>query len=175
MPPVAVVTGAATSQFLSGSENFLTSRAQGNEFSLQLWQIRLVRFIVSAIAALLSLGGLAAPQAAADPVLCDYPDCTPGITGHVVLGAPCDNTTYFVFGTADYNISFATEPGRMMFCGSPRRYEPRWFRSPPMVGVKQENALCTEYPTYYVAQAPDGLFLVCNAHDGKQVWERGDT
>jgi len=94
---------------------------------------------------------------------------------HVVLGAPCDNTTYYVFGTADYYVSFATQPGRLMFCGSPRRYEPRWFRSPPMAGVKEENSSCVDYPEYYVAQAPDGLFLVCNAHDGTQIWERGDT
>ena len=134
-----------------------------------------MRFIVVAAAALLGLGLYAAPPAAAGPSNCDYPDCTPGILPHVVLGAPCDHTTYFVYGTADYDISFATQPGRLMFCGSPRRYEPRWFRSPPMAGIKDENSLCTEYPEYYVAQAPDGLFLVCNAHDGRQVWERGDT
>ena len=145
-----------------------------NEFSDQLWQIERVRFIVAAVAVFLSLGVWAAPPAPATSG-CDYPDCTPGILPHVVLGAPCDHTTYFVYGTADYDISFATQPGRLMFCGSPRRYEPRWFRSPPMAGIKDENSLCTDYPEYYVAQAPDGLFLVCNAHDGRQVWERGDT
>jgi hypothetical protein len=134
-----------------------------------------VRFDAAVTAALLVVGMLATPGAAAGPTGCDYPDCTPGITPHVVLGAPCDNTTYCVFGTADYYVSFATEPGRLMFCGSPRRYEPRWFRSPPMVGIKEENSSCTGWPEYYVAQAPDGLFLVCNAHDGRQVWERGDT
>jgi len=134
-----------------------------------------VRFIVAAVAVFVGLGVLAAPQAAAAPVNCDYPDCTPGIMPHQVLGAPCDNTTYYVFGTADYYVSFATQPGRLMFCGSPRRYEPRWFRSPPMAGVKEENSSCVDYPEYYVAQAPDGLFLVCNAHDGTQIWERGDT
>jgi hypothetical protein len=116
-----------------------------------------------------------APPAAAGPSGCDYPDCTPGIRPHQVLGAPCDATTYYVFSTADYYVSFATQPGRLMFCGSPRRYEPRWFRSPPMAGVKDEGSSCVDYPEYYVAQAPDGLFLVCNAHDGTQVWERGDT
>ncbi|MCV7377766.1 hypothetical protein A5672_12620 [Mycobacterium alsense] len=138
-----------------------------------------MRFIVAAVAVFLSLfqglGLQAAPQAAAAPTICDYPDCTPGIMPHRVLGAPCDNTTYYVFGTADYYVSFATQPGRLMFCGSPRRYEPRWFRSPPMVGVKDEGSSCSDYPEYYVAQAPDGLFLVCNAHDGVQNWERGDT
>lgn len=138
-----------------------------------------MRFIVAAVAVFLGLltgpGLLLAPPAAAGPVNCDYPDCTPGIMPHQVLGAPCDNTTYYVFGTADYYVSFATQPGRLMFCGSPRRYEPRWFRSPPMAGVKEENSSCTDYPEYYVAQAPDGLFLVCNAHDGVQNWERGDT
>ena len=52
-----------------------------------------------------------------------------------------------------------------MFCGSPRRYEPRWFRSPPMAGVKDEGAECHQFQNY-VAQAPDGLFLICIAHDG---------
>ena len=27
---------------------------------------------------------------------------------------------------------------------------------------------------YEVAQAPDGLFLTCNARDGASRWERGD-
>ncbi|MGB8390845.1 hypothetical protein [Mycobacterium sp.] len=134
-----------------------------------------MRFIVAAAAIFLALSVWVAPSAGAGPVNCDYADCTPGIMPHVVLGAPCDNTTYYVFGTADYYVSFATQPGRLMFCGSPRRYEPRWFRSPPMAGVKEENSSCTDYPEYYVAQAPDGLFLVCNAHDGVQNWERGDT
>ncbi|TVS83807.1 hypothetical protein [Mycobacterium helveticum] len=134
-----------------------------------------MRFIVASVAVLLGLSLFGVPPAAAEPSSCDYPDCTPGIIPHRVLGAPCDNSTYYVFGTADYYVSFATQPGRLMFCGSPRRYEPRWFRSPPMVGVKDEGSSCIDYPTYYVAQAPDGLFLVCNAHDGTQVWERGDT
>lgn len=120
-------------------------------------------------------GVMAAPRAAAGPVNCDFPDCTPGIRPHMFLGAPCDNTTYYVFGTADYVVSGTTQPGRLMFCGSPRRYPARWFRSPPMAGVKVENSLCTDRPQYYVAQAPDGLFLVCLARDGEQRWERADA
>ncbi|HTY32699.1 hypothetical protein [Mycobacterium sp.] len=134
-----------------------------------------MRFFVAAVAVFLGLGALAAPPAGAAPVNCDYPDCTPGIMPHVILGTYCDNTTYYVFGTADYYVSGTTQTGRLMFCGSPRRYQPRWFRSPPMAGVKDEGSSCTDYPEYYVAQAPDGLFLVCNAHDGVQNWERGDT
>ncbi|WP_235216033.1 hypothetical protein [Mycobacterium kyorinense] len=133
-----------------------------------------MRFIVAVAAALLCTGALVAPPAAAGPTVCDYPDCTPGIMPHVVLGAPCDNTTYYVFGTSDYNLSFNSQPGRLMFCGSPRRYQPRWFRSPPMAGIKEEGADCTQYQNY-VAQAPDGLFLVCIAHDGDTTWVRGDT
>lgn len=124
---------------------------------------------------LLGAGMLAAPPAAAGPTGCDYPVCTPGIAPGVVLGAFCDNTTYYVFGTADYYPSFATQPGRLMFCGSPRRYQPRWFRSPPMAGIKDENSSCTDYPEYYVAQAPDGLFLTCVAQNGRTLWVRGDT
>lgn len=133
-----------------------------------------MRFIVAVAAALLCMGGLAAPPAAAGPTVCDYPDCTPGIAPHVALGAPCDNTTYYVFGTADYNVFPGSQPGRLMFCGSPRRYEPRWFRSPPMAGVKEEGANCLQYQNY-VAQAPDGLFLVCIGHDGHTTWVRADT
>lgn len=133
-----------------------------------------MRSIVAMAAAVLGAGLLAAPPALAGPTVCDYPDCTPGIMPHVVLGAPCDNTTYYVFGTADYNVSFASQPGRLMFCGSPRRYQPRWFRSPPMAGIKDEGADCHLYQNY-VAQAPDGLFLVCLAQTGTTTWVRGDT
>ncbi|MGB8209776.1 MAG: hypothetical protein WCF69_19645, partial [Mycobacterium sp.] len=92
----------------------------------------------------------------------------------MVLGAPCDNTTYYVFGVADGYVSFASQPGRLMFCGSPRRYQPRWFRSPPMAGIKEENSDCKLWLNY-VAQSPDGLFLICIAQAGKSFWTRGDT
>ncbi|MDT5277812.1 MAG: hypothetical protein QOG95_4744 [Mycobacterium sp.] len=91
----------------------------------------------------------------------------------MVLGAPCDNTTYYAFGVSGGYVP-ATQPGRLMFCGSPRRYEPRWFRSPPMAGIKEENADCHLY-TNYVAQAPDGLFLICIAEEGHSFWTRADT
>ncbi len=113
------------------------------------------------------------PTAAAGPTVCDYPDCTPGIAPHMTLGAPCDNTTYYAFGVSDSYVP-ATQPGRLMFCGSPRRYQPRWFRSPPMAGIKDENTDCTPFLNY-VAQAPDGLFLVCIAQQGHTFWTRADT
>lgn len=133
-----------------------------------------MRFAVAAVAALVSAGVLAAPPVSAGPTVCDYPSCTPGIAPGMVLGAPCDNTTYYVFATADYLPSFASEPGRLMFCGSPRRYQPRWFRSPPMAGIKEEGADCVQFQNY-VAQAPDGLFLTCIAQNGHTTWVRGDT
>ncbi|SPM34644.1 hypothetical protein BN000_00471, partial [Mycobacterium rhizamassiliense] len=139
-----------------------------------VWQSNRVRLIVALFAALLGVGVLAAPPSFAGPTVCDYPACTPGIMPHQVLGAPCDNTTYYAFGVADGYVSFASEPGRLMFCGSPRRYQPRWFRSPPMAGVKEENAECENYQNY-VAQSPDGLFLICFAHDGIISWIRADT
>ncbi len=123
-----------------------------------------------AIAALLSAGVLQAPSASADATECNDAFCTPGITPGVVLGAPCDNTTYYVFGTDTRNGW-----GRLVFCGSPRRYEPRFFRSPPMMGVKNLNADCTGYEND-VAQAPDGLFLTCGSTlNNQMVWLRGDT
>jgi len=125
-------------------------------------------------AALVGASVLTAPPSSAGPTVCDYPACTPGIMPHQVLGAPCDNTTYYAFGVTDGYVSFASEPGRLMFCGSPRRYQPRWFRSPPMAGIKDEGADCQNYQNY-VAQAPDGLFLICFAHDGIMSWIRADT
>ena len=125
-----------------------------------------MRFTVAAVTALLGAGVWMAPPAGAGPTVCDYPACTPGIQPGVVIGAPCDDTTYYVFGV--------TAQGRLVFCGSPRRYEPRYFRSPPMAGIKDENADCINYANY-VAQSPDGLFLTCIAAAGRTFWTRGDT
>ena len=119
------------------------------------------------LAALLTAGLVtAAPPAAADPEECNYPSCTPGIMPNVVLGSYCDNPTYYSFGVTSW--------GRLVFCGSPRRYEPRWFRSPEMHGVKNEGDFCPALDGQ-VAQAPDGLFLTCVANSGAARWVRGDT
>lgn len=96
---------------------------------------------------------------------CNDPSCTPGIAPNIVLGSYCDNPTYYAFGVTSW--------GRLVFCGSPRRYEPRWFRSPEMHGIKNEFDLCPAKDGE-VAQAPDGLFLTCVARDGRSYWERGD-
>jgi hypothetical protein len=107
----------------------------------------------------------AAPPAMAGPTECNYPSCTPGIMPNVVLGSYCNNATYYAFGV--------TSRGRLAFCGSPRRYEPRWFRSPEMHGIKEPNSLCPGKDGE-VAQAPDGLFLTCVSKEGRSFWERGD-
>jgi hypothetical protein len=143
------------------------------EFSYRPCKTISVRFIVVMVAALIGVGGLMPPTAAAGPTVCDYPACTPGIAPNMVLGAPCDNTTYYAFGVSGGYVP-ATQPGRLMFCGSPRRYQPRWFRSPPMAGIKEENADCGKFLNY-VAQGPDGLFLICIAQEGHPFWTRADT
>ena len=123
--------------------------------------------VVAVLAALMTAGVVtAAPPAAADQAECDYPSCTPGIMPNVVLGAYCDNPTYYSFGVTSW--------GRLVFCGSPRRYEPRWFRSPEMHGIKNENSLCPAMDGQ-MAQAPDGLILTCVAYEGASRWVRGDT
>jgi hypothetical protein len=118
------------------------------------------------VSGLLLAGMLSSGTASAAPQECNEPSCVPGITGGVVLGAACPDTAYYVFGTTSW--------GRLVFCGSPRRYGPRYFRSPPMAGVKDENADCAGYLNG-VAQAPDGLFLSCAAVDGAIRWVRGDA
>jgi hypothetical protein len=122
--------------------------------------------VVAVLAAMLTaLGLIAAPPALAGPTECNYPSCTPGIAPNIVLGSYCNNPTYYAFGVTSW--------GRLVFCGSPRRYEPRWFRAPEMHGIKEENSLCPAMEGE-VAQAPDGLFLTCVAKNGSAFWERGD-
>lgn len=121
------------------------------------------------VGAVQAVGAVLAATAAADAGECNDAFCTPGITAGVELGAPCDNTSYYVFGVDTRN-----NWGRLVFCGSPRRLAPRYFRSPPMVGVKELNSSCEGYETY-VAQAPDGLFLTCASQNDARVWVRGDA
>lgn len=127
-----------------------------------LWRVR--RGIV-VLAASLAAGLWTAAPGTAQPVSCDDAFCTPGITPAVVLGAPCADTANYVFGTTSW--------GRLVFCGSPRRYEPRYFRSPSMAGVKTLGASCAGHENW-VAQSPDGLFLSCQSKNGAPTWSRGD-
>jgi hypothetical protein len=113
-----------------------------------------------------AVGLMVSPAVSAEPIGCDGPSCVPGIRPGAVLGAPCADPSYFVFGTTSW--------GRLVFCGSPRRYAPRYFRSPSMWGVKEENTSCTGYENG-VAQAPDGLFLSCVSANGASRWVRGDA
>ncbi|ULE31786.1 hypothetical protein [Mycobacterium sp. IDR2000157661] len=125
-----------------------------------------MRSVVALLATVLSAVSVtAAPPAAGQPE-CNYPSCTPGIVPNIVLGSYCSNHTYYVFGVTSW--------GRLVFCGSPRRYEPRWFRSPEMHGVKNENDYCPALDGE-VAQAPDGLFLTCVGNNGASRWVRGDV
>jgi len=139
-----------------------------------------VRKTVAALVVPLAAGLLMPASASADPAApapappinaneCNDAFCTPGITAGVELGAPCGDTGYYVFGVDTRN-----NWGRLLFCGSPRRYEPRYFRSPPMVGVKEFNSNCSGNESY-VAQAPDGLFLTCAPQNGESIWVRGDA
>jgi hypothetical protein len=125
-----------------------------------------MRWTVVAVAALAVAGLISAPapEAVAEPTFCNDAFCTPGIKPGVVLGAPCGETNYYVFGTTSW--------GRLVFCGSPRRYAPRYFRSLPMVGIKEFNSGCTGYENK-VAQAPDGLYLFCTSKNGRSYWDRG--
>ena len=99
-----------------------------------------MRIVVAVAAALLTAGLTAAPSAVADPsdpapaddpTSCNVPACIPGIQPGAVLGAPCNNPTYYSFGVTSW--------GRVLFCGSPRRYDPRWFRTTAVLGVKLEG------------------------------------
>lgn len=123
-----------------------------------------MRSSVATAVVLLVAGLITAAPAQADE--CNDAFCTPGIIGGVVLGAPCADTSFYVFGTTSW--------GRLVFCGSPRRYEPRYFRSPPMMGIRELNSSCSANENS-VAQAPDGLFLTCAFENNQAIWVRGDA
>ena len=125
-----------------------------------------VHSLPAVVAGLVFAGMLTPAIGAAAPIECNEPSCVPGITGGVVLGASCPDTAYYVFGTTSW--------GRLVFCGSPRRYGPRYWRSLPLVGIRDENSDCMGHLNQ-VAQAPDGLFLTCAAGDGATRWVRGDA
>jgi hypothetical protein len=147
--------------------------SEQENFTLVCATVDVVRTAMFAAAGLLAVGVLSAPPVTADPadpvapapVECNDPSCVPGIMPGAVLGAPCTNTTYYVFGVTDW--------GRVVFCGSPRRYEPRWFRSTELRGIKTEGANCSGRDGE-MAQAPDGLFLSCDSRNGAASWTRGD-
>lgn len=122
------------------------------------------------IGALTALSLFRPALVAADPAECDDPSCVPGINRVVQLGAYCDHPSYHVFATTDW--------GRVVFCDSARGLPPRYFRSPPLVGIRQYNTPCPRAYTE-VAQAPDGLFLICGvvidkSGNGAPAWIRGD-
>ncbi|KUI24990.1 hypothetical protein AU196_06760 [Mycobacterium sp. IS-1742] len=125
-----------------------------------------MRTTASAVPLVVAVAALTAAPAGADPLGCEEPACVPGIAGNVTLGASCADTSHYVFGT--------TEWGRLVFCGSPRRYAPRYFRSPPMEGIRELHTNCTGFENS-VAQAPDGLFLACVASSGESRWVQGDN
>ncbi len=121
------------------------------------------------VAALASMSLTAAPPSMADPTppeSCNYPACTPGIAPHVVLGANCSNTTYYVFGVTDWG-------GRLVFCGSPASV--RAAVVPVTRDARRqggERRLCRLRRRG--GTAPDGLFLTCVPKDGAALWLRGD-
>jgi hypothetical protein len=113
---------------------------------------------------------LGCPTAGARPLGCDDPSCVPGINRVVALGSYCDNVTYQVFAT--------TPEGRVVFCDSLRGLPPRYFRSPPLAGIREFDTPCTQ-TWNQVAQAPDGLFLLCGVvqqpnGSGQSRWIRAD-
>ncbi len=139
-----------------------------------------VRTTAIAMSGLVTAGLLVAGPAAAEPApkpgpisaACMDAFCTPGITPNVVLGAPCGDTMFYVFGTAVAGPSI--QPGRLVFCGSPRRYQPRYFRAMPMRGIKETGTNCSGFQDD-MAQAPDGLFLTCAIEDGEARWLAGSA
>ncbi|WP_082134080.1 hypothetical protein [Mycolicibacter heraklionensis] len=123
-----------------------------------------------AAATTLLVGCAAAPPADAEPSAptpCNHISCVPGITRDVVKGDYCPDPNRYVFAV--------TVEGQLFFCGSPRGFTPRYFRSPQLAGIRNLGDSC-EGEFNQVAQAPDGLYLLCafaNA-DEQSHWVPGN-
>jgi hypothetical protein len=129
-----------------------------------------MRGIGCAIAVVVTAGFLPPAHATAEPSSCNDPNCVPGIDRIVELGSHCDNTIHYVFATTNW--------GRVVFCDSARGFEPRYFRALPIAGIREYDTPCDQ-PYNQMAQAPDGLFLLCGMHlntdgTGDSRWIRGD-
>lgn len=129
--------------------------------------------IVAAVAAFFALWGAVSP-AAADPgepaapsATCNNISCVPGVTRGIVKGTDCPDPNHYVFAV--------TVAGQLFFCGSPRGFTPRYFRSPQLAGIRNLGDSC-EGEFNQVAQAADGLYLLCaftNA-DEQSHWVPGN-
>jgi hypothetical protein len=115
---------------------------------------------LSAIALLVALAP-AAGTSRAEPSGCNHITCVPGVGRDAVIGAYCDTTEYFVFAVTAVN--------KLVFCGSPRGRPPRYFRSPQLAGIRDEGTPCYGNDND-VAQAPDGLFLLCGYSNAQLRW-----
>jgi hypothetical protein len=130
------------------------------------------RYVLATAAALLISGFGAAPTVAepgagGDPLPCNGIECVPGITRDVVKGTDCPDPNHYVFAV--------TAQDQLFFCGSPRGFTPRYFRSPQLAGIRNLGDSC-EGEFNMVAQAPDGLYLLCafsNA-DEQSHWVPGN-
>lgn len=125
----------------------------------------------AAAAVTLVVGWDAMAPADADPVApsaeCNHISCVPGVTRDVVKGDYCPDPNHYVFAV--------TVEGQLFFCGSPRGFAPRYFRSPQLAGIRNLGDSC-EGEFNQVAQAPDGLYLLCaftNA-DEQSHWVPGN-
>ena len=78
----------------------------------------------------------------------------------------------FLDGTCDSDSALREEVESLLLADN--GLHPDFLKSPPMAGIKEENADCRQFLNY-VAQAPDGLFLICIAQEGHSFWTRADT
>lgn len=135
-----------------------------------------LRRIISVAVTTSTVGLLLPAVAHAGPEpTCDDPSCVPGINRIVELGSYCDNVIYNVFATMP--------TGRVVFCDSAKGLAPRYFRALSVAGIREFNAPCDQ-PYIQMAQAPDGLFLLCaeviqpstdlEGSGSQSRWVRGD-
>jgi hypothetical protein len=133
----------------------------------------MMRYVLGAVATVMLIVGPGTPHAvaepgpAADPLPCNSINCVPGITRDVVKGTDCPDPNFYVFAITDED--------QLFFCGSPRGFTPRYFRSPQLAGIRKLGDSC-EGEFNMVAQATDGRYLLCafsNA-DEQSHWSPGN-
>jgi len=145
------------------------------EFSYRPCKTISVRFIVVMVAALIGVGALMPPTAAAGPTVCDYPACTPGIRSehgvgravrqHHLLRIRCLGwlRARHPTRTADVMRLAQAIPAEMVPLTADGGHQGRKRRLPSVFELLSRRG------------GPDGLFLICIAQEGHPFWTRADT
>ena len=126
------------------------------------------------LAALIGVGVLMPPTAAAGPTVCDYPACTPGIAPQHGPGRAVRQHHLLRVRGHRRTCSPATQPGRLMFCGSPRQIPAEMV---PLTADGGNQGRERRLQAVFELRRAGARRAISDLHSaaGKTFWTRADT